>query len=70
MSLKAKISSIEGERATLVFEDGQKLTVPTASVEGILKVGQDAALIIAGIGSEDAGRKQLAQDLLNELLKA
>jgi len=70
MTLKAKISSIEGERVVLVFEDGQALTVPVTAVEGLPKVGQEVAVIAAVLGSEDAGRKKLAQDLLNELLKA
>lgn len=68
--LKAKIISLTGDRAVLSFEDGQSFTIPTGSVEGALKAGQEVAVVIAALGSEDAGRQKLAQDLLNELLKA
>lgn len=67
---KAKVVSLATDRAVLSCEDGQSLTIPLASVEGSLKVGQEAAILVAALGSEDAGRHKLAQALLNELLKA
>jgi hypothetical protein len=68
--LKAKIASITNDKATISFEDGQTLIVSTASIEGTPKAGADVACVLASLGSEDAGRTRLAQDLLNELLKA
>ena len=68
--LKARIQSINGEMVVLTLEDGQSLTLPTSQIEGTTVVGQDVALIAAALGSESASRQKLAQDLLNELLKA
>jgi hypothetical protein len=68
--LRAKVISLTGERANLSFEDGQSLTLPIGDIEGTPKVGNDVAIIPAVLGSEDAGRQHLAQDLLNEILKA
>ncbi len=67
---KAKIISIVGDRVTASLEDGQTLTVPISDIEGSPKEGQDIAVIVVALGSEDAGRHKLAQDLLNDLLKA
>ncbi len=68
--LKATLRVIQGDRATLAFEDGQTFTVPVSEIEGMGKEGQLVAVSLAALGSEDAGRQRLAQDLLNELLKA
>ena len=70
MSLNAKIESLNGERVTLVFDDGQKLVVPAAFVDGAAKVWQDVAVVVEVSGSEDSGRARVARELLNELLKA
>jgi hypothetical protein len=67
--LKAKIERIEGERVMVVFEDGQRLTVPRTAIEGVVGVGQDIVLVAAVLGGEDAGRSRLAQEILNELLR-
>jgi len=67
--LKGKISEIRGEDAELRLENGQVLVVPASAIEGEAKVGQDAVLVVAVLGGEDAGRQLLAQHLLNELLK-
>ena len=68
--LKARIQSINGEMVVLTLEDGQSLTLSASQIEGTPVVGQDVALIAAALGSESASRQKLAQDLLNELLKA
>jgi hypothetical protein len=68
MPLKAKIQSISGERATLVLEDGQTLSVALTQIEGTAKEGAEVAVIVAALGAEDAGRSALARNLLNELL--
>ena len=67
---KAKIVSITNDTSVVSFEDGQTLTIPTSSIEGSPKVGAEIVCVFASLGSEDAGRTRLAQDLLNELLKA
>ena len=68
--LKARIQSINGEMVVLALEDGQSLSLPQSQIEGTAVVGQEIALIAAALGSESASRQKLAQDLLNELLKA
>lgn len=68
--IKAKIVSITNEKAVVSLEDGQTLTLPVPSIEGTPKQGSDIVVVAACLGSEDAGRTKLAQDLLNELLKA
>ena len=54
----------------LRFEDGQTVTVPIAACEGAPVVGGAVRLIVAALGSEDAGRQDLARELLNEILGA
>ena len=68
--LNAKLTSISDEKAIVSFEDGQQLTIPISAIEGTPKEGQECAVIIAALGTEDAGRQRIAQHLLNELLKA
>lgn len=69
MSLKAKVLSVAGDRVSLGFDDGQKLTLPAAAVEGSPKEGSEVSLVATAVGSEDAGRTALARHLLNELLR-
>ncbi len=66
---KAKIVSLNDDRATLSFENGQSLVVSLSDIEGTPKLGAEVVLNVACLGSEDAGRTKLAQGLLNELLK-
>ena len=66
---KAKVISVVGEKVTLSFEDGATFVVPVSAIEGTVKEGQEAALLIVALGGEDAGRQKIAQDLLNGLLK-
>jgi|GEM_PF-6017590 len=68
MSFNAKVQSISGERITLVFEDGQQLTVAPSVVEGNVKEGMDVSLLVTSLGAEDAGRTLLAREILNSLL--
>ncbi len=70
MPLIATIQSIVDERVTLEFEDGQILTVPATAIGGSPVEGARVALAVFPLGGEDAGRSQLARDLLNELLSA
>lgn len=70
MSLKAKIVTLTDERATLELEDGQTISVPVSAFEGQPKQGMDVSLVAVPLGSEDAGRQAIAQDLLNSLLSA
>ena len=65
---KGKVVSIEGEKVRLELEDGQQLVLPSSAVEGALKEGMDVALVVAALGSEDAGRQVLARHLLNGIL--
>jgi hypothetical protein len=67
--LKGKISTVTADRATVVFDDGQTISVAVSDIEGVVKVGSEISILIAAIGSEDAGRTKIAQGLLNELLK-
>ncbi len=68
--IKAKIASLTGDNAIVSLDDGQKIAVPISHIEGGVKEGSEVAIIVAALGSEDAGRQRLAQDLLNGLLKA
>ncbi len=68
--MKAKIISLASEEAVISLDGGQKITVPVSHIEGSVKEGSEVAVIVAALGSEDAGRQRLAQDLLNGLLKA
>lgn len=68
--IKAKVTSLTGDKAIVSLDDGQKITVPVSRIEGSVKEGSDVAVLIVAPGSEDAGRQKLAQGLLNELLKA
>jgi polynucleotide 5'-kinase involved in rRNA processing len=67
--LKGKITGIRGEDAELSLQNGQVLVVPLSAIEGEAQIGQEAVLVVAVTGSEDAGRQHLARHLLNELLK-
>ncbi len=67
MPLKAKITSLTDEHATLEFNDRQIITVPITSIEGQPKRGMEVGVVFAAFGSEDAGRQALARDLLNSL---
>ncbi len=67
--LKGTINSITAEGVTLGCTDGQTLTLPTAVFEGTPKVGLEVLLTAVVLGAEDSGQTQLAQALLNELLK-
>ncbi len=68
MSLSATVQSIDGEVAVLALDDGQTLRVPLSACEGQAKPGLKVRLVVAMIGSEDAGRTGLARELLNEIL--
>ena len=68
MSLRGKITVVEGDRVTVVLEDGQTLTVPASSLEGKPAVGADVRVIVAIPAAEDSGRQALAKELLNEIL--
>lgn len=67
--LQGSVVAVEGDRVTLTLADGQKLIVPLAECEGTPTVGASVRLIVAVLGTEDAGRQALARDLLNELLR-
>ena len=67
--VKAKITKIEGETATIALADGQTLVLPIKALEGECKAGQEVGLLAVALGSEDAGRQKIAQHLLNELMK-
>lgn len=69
-SLRATVQTVEGERVTLAFADGQILKVPLAACEGQPKSGAEVRVLAAVLGSEDAGRAALARELLNEILSA
>ncbi len=69
MSQRAKVLSINNDRATITFNDGQSLTLPVSSIEGAIKVNSEIVFMAAALESEDAGRERLSRDLLNELLK-
>ncbi len=66
---KGKISTVTADRATVVFDDGQTISVAVSDIEGMVKVGSEISILLASLGSEDAGRTKIAQGLLNELLK-
>lgn len=68
MQMKGKVVTIQDEQVKIELEDGQCLFAPSLMIEGVPKEGMDVAIIIAAIGSEDAGRQTLAKDLLNGLL--
>ena len=67
--MKAKVMKIQEQTVTLQLPDGQLLALPSKSVEGECKPGQEVAIVAAVLGAEDAGRQALARHLLNELLK-
>jgi hypothetical protein len=66
--IKAKVISIEDGKAHLELEDGQIVVVPQSAIEGTVVAGGEAAVVIATLGGEDAGRQALARHLLNEIL--
>ncbi len=67
-SLHATVLTIEGDQVTLSCDDGQLVKLPLAACEGMPKVGSQIRLWATVLGSEDAGRQDLARELLNEIL--
>lgn len=53
---------------TVVTTDGQTWNIPTKSIHGTAKTGQELRLIAVAPFAEDAGKQAFAQSLLNELL--
>jgi hypothetical protein len=68
MPLKGTIVGITDASASILMENGQKMQVPLTSIEGLAKEGQEVAVVLTALGSEDAGRQKLARELLNALL--
>ncbi len=67
--LNARITSIEGDRASLLLADGQSLWVPLTAIEGAIQVGNEVIFVLVGQGTVDAGHQTIARELLNTLLK-
>lgn len=70
MTLRATITSVNGDSAMLALQNGQSVSVPVAAIEGTPKPGQEVRGVFVTPGGEDAARQRIARDLLNELLSA
>jgi hypothetical protein len=68
MSLRAKIVSMEGDRVTVAFDDGQTMTIPASACEGKPSMDAEVRLLVTVPSAEDSGRQALAKELLNEIL--
>lgn len=67
--LRARLTALQNDRATIVFEDGQSFSVPASVIEGVATPGSEVCLVVTVPAAEDAGRQGLARDLLNEILR-
>ena len=60
---------MSNDLVVIALTDGQAMSVAISDIEGAVKVGSEISVVVAALGTEDAGRTKLAQGLLNELLK-
>ena len=67
--LKARVEKIEGGNAFLVFEDGQTLRVPEASVLGKVEVGSMVNFAGVSEAGDEQAKQAVYRGLLNELLQ-
>lgn len=70
MPIRARVHSFSEAQAMLEFGAGITCALPRAVLDESVQVGQEVSVLVVPIGGEDAGKTKLAQDLLNELLKA
>jgi hypothetical protein len=64
----ATVKTVEDDYVVIAFQDGQMVRIPLFACEGSPKVGATVGIVLAALGSEDAGRQTLARALLNEIL--
>ena len=67
--LSLTVQNIEGTMIHAKSADGKIWILPTQSVHGTPKVGQEIRLIGVAVGAEDAGQTAFAQTLLQEILE-
>jgi len=67
--LKATIDRFEGNFAVLVFEDGQTLNISKIKLSCDIHEGSIIWLSILNDEKETKTQKQLAKEILNEILK-
>ena len=66
--LKGKITSITADRIEVRLSNGQAVSLPVSSYDGVPVMQQEVAVMVLPIGGEAAGQQKLATALLNELL--
>ena len=67
--LKAVVDRFEGSFAVLVFEDGQTLNISKTKLSCDIHEGSIIWLSILNDEKETKTQKQLAKEILNEILK-
>ena len=65
---KFVVDSIEGEKAVLLFETDQKLTVPLKELRGDISEGDALFAVFTEYETETARVRDLAKEVLNEIL--
>lgn len=66
---KGTIIAIKADRIDVRLANGQAVSLPVSSFEGMPVVNQEVAVLAVSIGGEAAGQQKLAQAVLNELLR-
>ena len=64
---RATVTELTDATVTILINNSS-LTLPRTSVIGTPRVGSELRLLLITPGSEDAGKTELAQTLLNELI--
>lgn len=67
--LKATIDRFEGDLAVLSFDDGQKLNWPKSKLPKDIKEGSVVFVYVSSNKEATKNQKELAKEILNEILK-
>ena len=68
MILKATIDRFEGDKAVLKTKDNETILWPKTKLTDNLKEGSSVIIVLTDDQKEEDSNKQLAKDILNEIL--
>jgi hypothetical protein len=68
--LKVTVTSNKDGKATLSLEDGQSFNISTSELPESLKEGDSLKMMLATPGLENQASKDLAKDILNNLINS
>ena len=66
--LRATLLSLEGEKAVIVLEDGQKMKWPKAKLPANLKVSESFYIIASQEINTEKQKQEIARTILEEIL--